>query len=318
MNRTDRLLAIVLEIQGRRWARAEDLAATFEVSKRTIYRDIMALGQAGVPLMAVPGRGYALVEGYFLPPLNFSADEAAALLLGSAFVARTFDAQYRQAAQRAARKIAGVLPAPVRAQVDDLQERLKLIGLDAAQRPEQAERLRLLRQSILDCRRVRFGYHTRSAPEGADPRTVREADPYGLLYMERAWYVTAYCHLRQAVRHFRLDRMRDLVLLDATFTRPADFTMCRQDDLDHPMRITVRVLFTPDVAPWVREAPSFYQTAAEETQEGLLVTLRVRHERDVVQWLLGWGRHVRILEPASLRRRLAEEARAMLCNFTEA
>ncbi len=63
MNRTDRLLAIVLEIQGRRWARAEDLAATFEVSKRTIYRDIMALGQAGVPLMAVPGRGYALVEG---------------------------------------------------------------------------------------------------------------------------------------------------------------------------------------------------------------------------------------------------------------
>src|SRR5207248_11641794 len=90
MNRTDRLLAIVLELQCKGRQRAEDLASTFETSKRTIYRDISALGQAGVPLISVPGRGYALMKGYFLPPLSFSADEATMLLLGSDFMAQNF------------------------------------------------------------------------------------------------------------------------------------------------------------------------------------------------------------------------------------
>ncbi|MFL5694281.1 MAG: helix-turn-helix transcriptional regulator, partial [Ktedonobacteraceae bacterium] len=101
MNRTDRLLAIVLELQGKGRQRAEDLAATFETSKRTIYRDIQALGEAGVPLISIPGRGYSLMKGYFLPPLSFSSDEATMLLLGSDFMAQNFDAQYRQAAQAA-------------------------------------------------------------------------------------------------------------------------------------------------------------------------------------------------------------------------
>ena len=105
MNRTDRLLAMVLELQGKGWQRAEDLAATFECSRRTIYRDLQALGQAGVPLVSMPGRGYSLMEGYFLPPLSFGTDEATMLLLGSDFMAQHFDAQYRAAAQSAGRKI---------------------------------------------------------------------------------------------------------------------------------------------------------------------------------------------------------------------
>ncbi len=105
MNRTDRLLAIVLELQGKRRQRAEDLARTFETSKRTIYRDIQALCEAGVPLISTPGQGYALMEGYFLPPLSFTPEEATMLLLGSDFMAQNFDAQYRAAAQSASRKI---------------------------------------------------------------------------------------------------------------------------------------------------------------------------------------------------------------------
>src|SRR6185295_20274165 len=99
MNRTDRLLAIVLEIQAKKQVRAKDLAATFEVTKRTIYRDIAALSESGVPIVAIPGQGYSLVEGYFLPPLTFNSDEAIMLLLGADFVAQNFDAQYRSAAQ---------------------------------------------------------------------------------------------------------------------------------------------------------------------------------------------------------------------------
>ena len=81
-----------------------DLAASFEISKRTVYRDIQALCEAGVPVIAEPGRGYSLVEGYFLPPLRFSADEATMLLLGADVMAQSFDAEYRVAAEDAARK----------------------------------------------------------------------------------------------------------------------------------------------------------------------------------------------------------------------
>jgi predicted DNA-binding transcriptional regulator YafY len=87
MNRTDRLLAIVLELQRKDNQRAEDLAAIFETSKRTIYRDIQALCESGVPVVSQPGLGYSLVKGYFLPPVSFSSDEATMLLLGNQFVA---------------------------------------------------------------------------------------------------------------------------------------------------------------------------------------------------------------------------------------
>src|SRR5215813_10816533 len=118
MNRTDRLLAIVLELQAKKQVRAEDLAATFEVTKRTIYRDMMALDESGVPIVAIPGQGYSLVEGYFLPPLSFSTDEAIMLLLGSDFIGRNVDAQYQNAAQSASRKIEAVLGQELRAEVE--------------------------------------------------------------------------------------------------------------------------------------------------------------------------------------------------------
>jgi predicted DNA-binding transcriptional regulator YafY len=310
MNRTDRLLAIVLELQGRGRARAEDLAETFETSKRTIYRDIQALGQAGVPLVSTPGRGYSLMEGYFLPPLSFTVDEATILLLGSEVMAQSFDAQYRAAAESASRKIAGVLPERQREQVRALQGSLRFIGSGLQDRPEIHAKLQQLRRAILECRRVRFRYQARQSRYDAHPATEREADPYGLIHANDAWYVTGYCHLRHDVRSFRLERIDDLAVLEATFTRPANFTIHQEGIKDTGQ--VVRALFDPAVARWVQEAPSFYTVAQEATPEGWLVTLRVRQERDVLQWLLGWGRHVRVLEPASLQRLIVEEAEALL------
>src|SRR5919199_4428187 len=145
MNRTDRLLAIVLELQARGKQRAEDLAATFEVGKRTIYRDIQALCEAGVPVISTPGQGYSLLEGYFLPPLRFTPDEALILLLGSDTMAQSFDAEYRAAAESASRKIAGALPENLRAEVRSLQESIRFVAEGARERSREADLLRQLR-----------------------------------------------------------------------------------------------------------------------------------------------------------------------------
>src|SRR6476619_512570 len=110
MNRTDRLLAMTLELQARRYTRAEDLAAQFEISVRTIYRDVLALCEAGVPVISTPGYGYALAPGYFLPPLMLTPDEAGMLLLGAAFVPEQVDAPYKRAVDLPRTKIENLPP----------------------------------------------------------------------------------------------------------------------------------------------------------------------------------------------------------------
>jgi predicted DNA-binding transcriptional regulator YafY len=317
MNRTDRLLAIVLELQARGRQRAEDLAATFEVGKRTIYRDIQALCEAGVPVISTPGQGYVLLEGYFLPPLRFTPDEALILLLGGDAMAQSFDAEYRAAAQSAGRKIAGALPDPLRDEVRSLQASMRFVADSTGGRPEQAESLRQLRRAIVGRHSLRFRYYARHSQDGISSQSTRTADPYGMVHVDGAWHLVAYCHLRQDIRHFRVDRMDQLAVLPQTFMRPADFTLDQRED--NLLRVlVVRALFDSTAAYWVRESPSFFTVAEQQRDDGLLITLRVRHERDVLQWLLSWGSHVRVLEPDSLRALLAQEAAQMLRNHQEA
>ena len=309
MNRTDRLLAIVLEVQRAGKRRAADLAATFETSTRTIYRDMEALSEAGVPIVAVPGQGYTLMAGYFLPPLSFRTDEATMLLLGSDVMAQQFDAQYRAAAHAAAAKIEGVLPEHLRAEVRGLRERIRFV---APGRPEEQEQLRHLRRAIVDRTTVRFRYIARTPSDNAPP-AHREVDPHGLTHIAGVWYVSGYDHARRDTRNFRLDRIEDLALLDRTFAPAAPAVLRRRPPQDD-RALVVRVLFDTETARWVRESRSFYAVAEEETADGLLVTLAVRRETDVLQWLLGWGSHVRVLEPESLRRLITQEAEGLMKN----
>src|SRR5438094_10316577 len=110
MNRVDRLMAMVVHLQGRRLVRAEDIAAQFEISVRTVYRDLAALGEAGIPIMAEAGVGYSLVKGYHLPPVMFTAEEASALFIGGKLVEQLTDASLRKQMESALLKIRSVLP----------------------------------------------------------------------------------------------------------------------------------------------------------------------------------------------------------------
>ncbi len=308
MNRTDRLLAILLELQGKGQQRAEDLAATFETSKRTIYRDIQALSEAGVPIVSVPGQGYSLLPGYFLPPVNFTTDEALLLLLGSDVMAQNFDAQYRTAAQAAGRKIEAVLPPHLRDEAHYLQNSIRFVSQDLRDDPAVPERLQQLRRAIIECRTVRFRYQARQS-EKPGPR---EADPYGLVHVSGAWYLVAYCHTRRGRRNFRLDRMEQLQILPKKFTRPKNFVL--QQDPDSQRTLIVQAVFDQQIARWVQEARSYFTVAEEQREDGLWITFAVRHENDLLTWLLGWGQHVRVIEPETLRQRLSAEAEGILRN----
>lgn len=305
MNRTDRLLALVLELQrgGARARSAVDLAGVFETSKRTIYRDMQALAEAGVPILSIPGQGYALSEDYFLPPLRFTADEATLLLLGADVMTQSFDAQYRAAAQAAARKIEAVLPARLRPEVAYLRE--NILFVEAQGQPAAAELLRHLRGALLARQTVRFRYFARYSRAGAG-ETARTVDPYRLGRIEGHWYLIAYDHARRGLRHFRLDRIETLTVTGRTFDRPEHFAAGDHSPAELPVAVRVRVAGA--VARWARENRPFFWVAEEAAGDDVVMTLRVRDEAELLDWILSWGRHAEVLEPASLRARVAAEA----------
>lgn len=313
MNRTDRLLAIMLELQRRKQIRAEDLAESFEVSVRTIYRDMQALSEAGVPLVAITGQGYSLMEGYFLPPLNFTGEEALMLVLGSDFVRQNFDAQYRDASQSASQKIEAVLPESLRDEVNYLRQNITFFTMRTLD-DVQHEQLRQLRRAVMARQTVRIHYSKRIRDGDELPPTVRDIDPYSLSHLNNDWYVMARCHLREGLRIFKLARIDQLHLTDKTFIRPRDFVPDWIGD-GRRRQVEVKVVFAPQVIRWAREILPYSVVAEDETDNGVVITLRVEDEREVVQWLLGWGAGVRVIEPESLKQRLIDEAQRLIDGY---
>lgn len=122
MNKTDRLLAIVLELQVKKQLTALQISEIFEVSKRTIYRDIQALCESGVPIMAKQGEGYALADNYFLPPISFTPNETTTLLLGLDFIRSSFDEDYGNVATQAENKIRVILSEELNQKTDAIKK----------------------------------------------------------------------------------------------------------------------------------------------------------------------------------------------------
>lgn len=311
MNKTDRMLAIILELQGKGMQRAEDLAATFETSVRTIYRDMQALSEAGVPIIGSPGQGYSLSEGYFLPPVSLTSEEAVTLLLGLEFIDQQFDEQYQAKAREARSKIEAVLSDKVRKEADRTRAGVRL----QAANPDQAllsGTMAVLRAAVRQSRQVRFGYAKMSENGKADELVTRTVNPYGLLFRNGMWMLVAYCHLRQSIRHFLLRRMQAIELLDETFTPPADFDL-RTYTTGDDRHLTVRLEIESRLVTRIKEYNFYYMEAMEELGDGgAIATLRVRRLEDIMPWVLGLGSGVTVLEPDALRMRIKREAEKML------
>jgi predicted DNA-binding transcriptional regulator YafY len=211
MSRSERLLALLQLLRRHRQpvsgaALADDLG----VSLRTLYRDIRSLQAQGAGIDGEPGLGYVLRPGFLLPPLMFSEEEIEALALGARWVTQRTDGQLAVAARDALAKIAAVLPADRR---DDLDSPALLVGSGAAVAAGQ-EHLSLIRLAIRRECQLAITYLDQSAVE-----TTRTIWPIALAYFDHVRVVVAWCALRQAFRHFRTDRITALALSDQRYPR---------------------------------------------------------------------------------------------------
>lgn len=308
MNKTERQLAITLELQRSKVLRAEDLAAHFETSVRTIYRDIQALSEAGVPIVGAPGQGYSLMDGYFLPPVGFTAEEAVALLMGADFIEQRLDLEYGNVAKAARRKIEAILPETVRSESTRVRETMRLLHTgEPLTGKKEREYVAKVRYAILERRKISFAYVKKIPESDGNRESERTVAPYGLTFVQGNWALVAHCDLRQDVRHFRLSRMAELTVLEDRFSMPPGFNLNHYRPPDD-RNVLVLVRANPEIADKIAEIGNYYLEAIEERENDLLATFRVRQTEELLPYVLGWGGDIEVLEPEEFRRQIREEA----------
>jgi len=202
MSRSERLLQLLQVLRRHRHPLSGSaIASELGISLRTLYRDVATLQSQGARIDGAPGLGYVLQAGFTLPPLMFSTDELEALVLGSRWVAERGDTRLAAAARDALAKIAAVLPAELRHELDSAA---LLVGPGEPIAVGDAE-VAALRQAIRSEHKVAIHYRDAAGEDSA--RTIW---PFALGYFDRARVVVAWCELRQSIRHFRTDRITAL------------------------------------------------------------------------------------------------------------
>lgn len=316
---TTRILALLELLQTHGLMSGPDLARQLEVDPRTLRRYIRTLESLGVPVQPERGRdgGYRLMQGYKLPPMMFTNDEALALALGLVASRDLGLAAAAPAGASALSKLERVMP-------DVLRQRIRAIGetvtLDIARATasgsaSSAEMLATLSAAARHQQRVRIDY---VSPQQAP--TTRDIDPYGLAYLGGRWYVVGHCQLRQDTRSFRLDRIQAVHPLPASFGRPAGFDAMAYMTAAItrlPRAHSVKALLHTDLAT-ARAAIFTTLGLLEAVDGGTLLHSQV----DDLEWMarelarLPFG--FAIQEPPALRDALARHAAALLASLRAA
>lgn len=203
MNRVDRLFGIVTLLQSRKYVSAERISEKFEISIRTVYRDIKAIGEAGIPVSFEPNKGYFIIPGYFTPPVSFTLEEANALLLSQSLIGGFGDRSVQSTFDSALTKIKSVLRQVDKEKVALLDERIKL------QVPERLsfefEYLSAIQHAISERIQIKITYQSLK-----EERLERIIEPIGLVFYAFSWHLIGYCQLRKDYRDFKVERIAEL------------------------------------------------------------------------------------------------------------
>lgn len=208
-NRLSRLTAILIQFQTKKIITAIELANRFQVSKRTIYRDIKSLEQSGVPIITIEGKGYSLMDGYKLPPIMFTQNQANALILAKQLVLKNKDSSFIKNYTEAIEKIKAVLRENEKDKVNLLAKRTHFE--QNINRERNSNNLSDFQFALTNYLAVKIEYTNEK-----NETTERIIEPFALLSTEN-WLLIAYCRLRKNFRYFRLDRISKTSILSEKF-----------------------------------------------------------------------------------------------------
>lgn len=304
--RFNRIVSIYFQLQAKPTVKSQDLAEQFAVSQRTIYRDIKALEQAGIPIYGEAGTGYGLVEGYRLPPAKFSREEVLTLAAAEKLMQKFVDPDLYRYFESALNKIKAYLRYSDKLNITVLEENMLMDSLSHRFNENVPSALSILFEGIAQRKIIRINYQS-----GTSSTTVqREIEPVGIFHQGNYWYFMAYCHLRMDYRQFRLDRIQEINITSTTFSKehkPLTYYLKKEED--QPISTTTIRIAVPLVyARYMEWERSYFGFVSEErTDQEVILTFESKNmEQEFARWYLMFADQARIIEPEALRERVRE------------
>jgi len=306
MNRIDRLTAILIQMQTKRIVKAEEIADRFEISLRTVYRDVKALMEAGVPIGSEAGKGYFIVDGYHLPPVMFTQEEGSAMLFAGKLVEKMTDKSIRKEFDSALMKIKAVLNESEKDHLENLHAYVEVKNMPYDQPPFPNHFLTAIQKAAVDKEVLRIEY----ASNYAEEQTTRDIEPIGLFFYSNAWHVIAWCRLRSGYRDFRTDRIKTLKSIGIKFDSRNLLSL--QEYLATVVQGNgevqkVVVLFDKRDAKFIGNTKYMYGFASEEElATKVRMTFLTGYMKSICRWLLMYGKSVTIEHPEKTKEIISE------------
>lgn len=302
MKKLDRLTAILIHLQTKRVVTADELAKRFEVSHRTIYRDINALLEGGVPICSEAGVGYYLVKGYSLPPLMFTRDEAASLLMAGKLFEKYSDNSMGQDFQSALYKIKAVLNDYDKDHLEDLNKKIVVHTTFTQKEKNNSEYLSILQKALGENRVVHISYYSHYT----QTTTTRQIEPAGLCFYNSKWHLIAFCRLRNDFRDFRLDRVESLRAANEIFQKKeyGSFAELLQKLYNSTELIKIRIRVTKATFQRILNEKYYYGFISEtpfKDDQSVEMQFMSSSLNSFSRWLLSMEPGTKIIEPEELK-----------------
>ncbi|WP_423148445.1 helix-turn-helix transcriptional regulator [Rubrolithibacter danxiaensis] len=307
MNRIDRLSAILIQLQSKRVVKARDISERFEISLRTVYRDIRALEEAGIPLIGEAGTGYSLSDGYRLPPVMFNREEALAFLTAEKLVEKLTDDGLSATFKSAMYKIKAILRTGEKDLLEQIDSHIEVLkSRPQVQRNLDLNLLQTILQSIAEKKVMSLDYFTHWRQEN----TKRFIEPVGTFYLDRYWHLIAFCHLRNDYRDFRLDRVSRLNLTSDSFRQDHPPLKKYLQELYRERDLQEVVISCNRQMHKYLDEQKYYNGFVSEIQNGDKVdmTFFTASLSHFARWFLMFGDQACIIKPVVLK----EKVRALI------
>ena len=303
--RFDRIVAILIQLQSKKIVKAQELADRFECSLRTIYRDIRTLEASGVPIYSEAGVGYALMDGYRLPPVMFTREEVSSFMAAEKLMQKFTDPSLGSHYAAAMYKLKSVLRSTDKDWLSNIESKILMQGSEPMFNDSSPNTLAVLFESIAEKKQILLSYKTLESEEASH----RNIEPVGVFHEHNNWYFLGYCHLRQDYRQFRTDRIEGIKKTDLKFTIEHDSLETYLAKKEQPISTTkVRILVPKKICGYLRYEQKYHGFVSQKEVDGMIeMTFMSRDiENSFPRWFLMFGDYAKILEPEILKQKVLE------------
>lgn len=310
LKKFNRILAIYMQLQSRNWITAQQLSERYEVSIRTIYRDVKSLEEAGIPIYNETGKGYALVDGYKMPPTLFTKHEALSFAAAERLMQKYVDGLMSYNFSSALHKMKAVLKNNEKESVSVLEDQLLMIASEKTLNNKDSIVLTALFESISNKKKIEIEYVKINSKQGE----VRLLEPIGVFHENEYWYFMAFCYLRNDYRQFRIDRVKKIQILAENFELKHKslnhFISEKQNELPQIEQIVIAV--NKELATYLHWERAHFGFIKEEVFDDVIqMYFETTHTIYFARWFLMFADFSKIIQPDFLKNevaRLAESA----------